>query len=93
MNATQAAEHVGVAKRTMRRWIQNGQIPAEKISGQYVIDPIDLPLRPDGPFSEIDALRMIGRIMDSLDERERSRVLRWAADRWGVSFTDSEPSS
>ncbi len=38
VNAREAAEHLGVAERTVRRWIKAGRLPAEKRDGSYAIE-------------------------------------------------------
>ena len=41
-NSKQAAEHVGVASKTIRRWIKRGKLPAEKVAGEFRIQKKDL---------------------------------------------------
>ncbi len=43
LSARQAAAHLGVNEKTIRRWIDRGELPAAKdASGAYRIDPADL---------------------------------------------------
>ena len=37
MNAQALAVHLGVTERTVRRWIKNGELPAEKRGRSYMI--------------------------------------------------------
>lgn len=39
--------------------------------------------------SEIEAMTAVATALENLDDSERSRVLRWAADRFGVTLTGS----
>lgn len=43
--------------------------------------------------SEIKAMTAVATALDGLDDSERSRVLRWAADRFGVALTGSRRQS
>ncbi|MGD8329094.1 MAG: hypothetical protein PVJ49_06625 [Acidobacteriota bacterium] len=38
---------------------------------------------------EIDAMSQVVRILEELDEEARARVVRWAADRYGVDVGQS----
>ncbi len=41
-NSKDAAKHVGVAGKTIRRWIKRGKLPAEKVGGEFRIQKKDL---------------------------------------------------
>lgn len=36
MTVAQAAEHVGVHERTMRKWIADGEVPAMRFRGRFL---------------------------------------------------------
>lgn len=42
INVTEAAHRCGVSADTIRRWIRQGKLRAQKIDNQYWIDPVDL---------------------------------------------------
>jgi excisionase family DNA binding protein len=46
MTVSQAAHMLGVDRSTVRRWVQRGQIPAQKWGSVYYINPDDLRVVP-----------------------------------------------
>lgn len=48
MNATQAAEKLGLSVSTIRRWCRTGRIQAVKAGRAWVIEPASLPVQTEG---------------------------------------------
>lgn len=46
----------------------------------------------DAPDREIDAMSAVSKALAPLDDAQRSRVVWWAADRFGVSVSKDRPS-
>lgn len=42
LTVAEAAQRVGKAPETIRRWIRDGRLPAETVRGKYLIDPAAL---------------------------------------------------
>ena len=42
LSIKRTADHYDVPEKTVRRWIDNGELPAVKLSGQWRIRPRDL---------------------------------------------------
>lgn len=40
-----------------------------------------------GPFAELDAMKCVAEALEPLDDTSRSRVIRWAADRYEVKLS------
>jgi excisionase family DNA binding protein len=69
MNAQALAVHLGVTERTVRRWIKNGELPAEKHGRSYTIR------REDGERMRLGGLGQV------VDERSALAQLLAARDR------------
>jgi excisionase family DNA binding protein len=67
MNAQALAVHLGVTERTVRRWIKNGELPAEKHGRSYTIR------REDGERMRLGGL---GQVVD-----ERSALAQLLTER------------
>ena len=42
LSIKRTADHCDVSEKTVRRWIDNGELPAAKLGGQWRIRPRDL---------------------------------------------------
>jgi excisionase family DNA binding protein len=60
MNAQALATHLGVTERTVRRWIERGELPAEKRGRSFVIR------REDGERLRLGALGQVAEERSSL---------------------------
>jgi excisionase family DNA binding protein len=96
LSPQEAGERLGVSVYTVRRWIQEGRIPAYKPGKEYRIRESDLEeflaareVRPKGPRRS----SLEQTFNDVIDERRLSRfagAIVAAAGRWGEAMADAD---
>jgi excisionase family DNA binding protein len=74
LSAQQVADRYGVAEKTVRRWIESGRLPAEKLGRAFAIDPADA----ENAFRGTRSGRLAGRealLEERLREAESEALL------------------
>ncbi len=67
MSAQQVADHLGVAEKTVRRWIERKQLPAEREGHAFQIRLDDA----EAVFARTFAGRAVKRVSATVDSQER----------------------
>ena len=81
ISLSQAMQHFGVSEKTIRRWIKQGKLHAEKVDGRWLIEISETNDRTPGQYDQLDDRTALIQQLQSEVEHLRSQLKEQLAEK------------
>ena len=81
VSLSQAMQHFGVSEKTIRRWIKQGKLHAEKVDGRWLIEISETNDRTPGQYDQLDDRTALIQQLQSEVEHLRSQLKEQLAEK------------